>query len=188
MSDSYIVEHCSPTLAGIKTGNLFSIRRCPGQDINEELRALNRRIRKLGLRAIPVRYRTTYTLVYLYRPDYLSRDLKNPKVSGILKLKGYPCRNEKLCVAHLAKHLTESEDFPHEIGLFLSYPPSDVWHFMTNPKSGLLCSGCWKVYSNKEKAEKTFTRFKECTESYRRRIKNGATLESLIVQRERKVK
>lgn len=43
MSDEFIIRHCSPTLAGLKTGNLFN---CPFQDKEElllSIRSLNQR-------------------------------------------------------------------------------------------------------------------------------------------------
>ena len=38
MSDKLIIENCSPTLAGIKTGSLFSVKL--GEDALEECRDL----------------------------------------------------------------------------------------------------------------------------------------------------
>ena len=87
MSEQYLIEHCSPTLAGIKTGSLFPVKIKKGSDIKEELRKLNGIIREKGLRAVLVRKRSNSVLVYVYRPDYLARDLKDPKALEILKEK-----------------------------------------------------------------------------------------------------
>lgn len=48
MSEELIVDNCSPTLAGIKTGNLFSVKITEGIDIISEVRRLNRELRKKG--------------------------------------------------------------------------------------------------------------------------------------------
>ena len=44
MSEDLLIRHCSPTLAGIKTGNLFSCA-CPSRkDLTRDLCRLNRKL------------------------------------------------------------------------------------------------------------------------------------------------
>ena len=195
MPDQFIVEHCSPTLAGLKTGNLFSVRISGKEKSYREIRELNKTLTKYGLRAIPVRCTDEMTLVYVYRPEFLSRDLSDPEAVEILKKMGYlndagngactsaglPVHPEK-CLVRLVKRLQENDGFPHEIGLFLGYPPVDVKGFMENPRQGVKCVGFWKVYGDKEKAERTFSRYRKCTETYKREISSGKSLEQLIVK------
>ena len=53
MSEEQVVRNCAPTLAGLKTGNLFA---CPyenREDLLDFLRSLNRRLGKKGVRAMP---------------------------------------------------------------------------------------------------------------------------------------
>ena len=181
MSEQYLIEHCSPTLAGIKTGSLFPVKVRSGTDITEELKRINSIIRDKGLRAVLVRKRTNTALVYVYRPDYLARDLNDPIAKEILREKGYACRNPSNCLKQLIQHFMKDEAFPHEIGLFLGYPPSDVKCFMESPWKGVQCRGCWKAYSNKEEAEKTFSLYRKCTENYRNLYRSGKSLSQLIV-------
>ena len=181
MSEQYLIEHCSPTLAGIKTGSLFPVKIKKGSDIKEELRKLNGIIREKGLRAVLVRKRSNSVLVYVYRPDYLARDLKDPKALEILKEKGYVCEGPECCLKQLIKHFMTDDTFPHEIGLFLGYPPSDVKCFMESPWEGVKCRGCWKAYSNEKEAEKIFSLYKKCTENYRNLYKSGKSLAQLVV-------
>ena len=49
MPEELIIEHCSPTLAGIKTGSLFSVIINDDTDINRDVRELNNRLKKKGL-------------------------------------------------------------------------------------------------------------------------------------------
>lgn len=179
-----LIQHCSPTLASIKTGNLFSLR-TEGRDITPEIRALNHILVKKGLRLLPLRKSEKSTLIYLYRPEMLREDLAYPEAASILKEKGYPCGNPNFCVVALIRHLLSDESFPHEIGLFLGYPPSDVRCFMHDTRKGVRCVGCWKAYGDPCEAEKTFARFKRCTAIYRRESENGIPLEHLIVDRRR---
>ncbi len=182
MSDQYIVENCSPTLAGLKTGNLFSVKLEKGRDICAEIRALNKILRGKGLCAVPVRMGAKSALVYLYRPDFLERDLQDPDARQILRKKGYACGNASRCLAQLVQHLKQDGSFPHEIGLFLGYPPADVQHFMESPWKGVKCTGCWKAYGNEREAEKTFAKFRKCTDVYRRKLAEGRSLAQLTVR------
>ncbi len=181
MSDELIIEHCSPTLAGIKTGSLFSVRVNPKEDIDSEVRKLNDMLREKGLRIIPLKKTDKYVLLYLYRPDRLKKDLKDPKALCILRMKGYKPESPECCIVQLADHLKNDDSFPHEIGLFLGYPPSDVEGFMKNPFKGVQCCGCWKAYSEPEKAKRTFNRFSTCTKVYHEMNRKGRSLAQLVV-------
>ncbi len=65
MSEELIIEHCSPTLAGIKTGNLFSVRVTGDNDINREVSELNKMLREKGIRVIPLRETNDHALRWL---------------------------------------------------------------------------------------------------------------------------
>lgn len=181
MSEEFIIEHCSPTLAGIKTGNMFSVRVTEDTDINNEVRELNKMLRNKGLRVIPLKKNSQYALIYLYRPDHLKKDLNDPQALRILRKKGYEPKNPEICIVQLIRHMKSNESFPHEIGLFLGYPPSDVECFMKHSRKGVKCSGCWKAYSDPEKARKVFLTFKKCTETYHEMKRNGKSLAQLAV-------
>lgn len=181
MGDQLVVSLCSPTLAGLKTGNLFNVDMDDRQKFIQEVREFNKRLCQKGLRMIPVKYTKDHALIYLYRPSFLKRDFANEEVCQILKEKGYSCTNVDLCVAELARHLNEDQDFPHEIGLFLGYPVKDVKGFMKSSAEGVMYTGFWKVYGDKESALKTFDRYKKCTEIYSDAHRKGATLEELAV-------
>ncbi len=181
MSEELIIKHCSPTLAGIKTGSLFSVRITKDTDINKEVRKLNDMLRKKGLRMIPLRIKGENALIYLFRPDHLKKDLNDPNAKRILKRKGYKFEKPECCIVQLIGHLNNDDTFPHEIGLFLGYPPLDVECFMEHPCEGVKCCGCWKAFSEPEKARKIFEKYKICTDTYHRRYKNGKSLAQLAV-------
>ena len=48
----------------------------------------------------------------------------------------------------LIERLQNREDFPHEIGLFLSYPPEDVQGFIDNRAHNYKRICAWKVYGD----------------------------------------
>lgn len=175
-----VIKYCAPTLAGLKTGSMFSVK-ADGRAVLCEIKKLNGIFAKKGLRLIPMRMTEKHTLLYLFRPGRLSADLRTKEAMEILSAKGYDCEKTGLCLAQLIKHLKEDSSFPHEIGLFLGYPPEDVRCFMNDCCEGVKCTGCWKVYGDREEALKTFERFRRCTNLYMEKAYGGKSLEELTV-------
>ena len=161
MSIDYVIQHAAPTLAGIKTGNLFPCTFASTQDMVRDLREVHRVLVPRGLRLLPLRRKDDRALLYLFRPADLSRDLAGQE----------------------ARRLREGEEFPHEIGLFLGYPPEDVAGFMTHRGKNCKCVGCWKVYGDEYAARRRFAAYQSCTANYCRRRAGGASLEGLTVSR-----
>lgn len=177
MSEELIVRHCAPTLANLKTGSLFV---CPITDrpsFFSSLRSLNEFLVPKGLRALPLRIREHSALVYLYRPSRLKKDLEDPAAIKILQDHGYSCYGK--CLPKLIERVRASEEFPHEIGLFLGYPPEDVQGFLEHRPCK--CSGCWKVYGDENKAKKTFDLYKKCERVYCQQLARGIDIKRLTV-------
>ena len=182
MPEQLLIDQCSPTLAGLKTGNMFPVSIEPGQNICDELRRLNRLLREKGIRVVILRKTDKKALLYLYRPDFLERDLGSPKARRILEEKGYCCRSAGNCIVQLIRQMAQDNEFPHEVGLFLGYPPEDVQCFMQDSRLGVKCTGCWKAYGNEKEAQKTFAKFRKCTDVYRRELSRGRSLLQLTVR------
>ncbi len=179
MSEEMIIRHCSPTLAGLKTANMFTQFFASDFEMRETLRKLNKIFVKKGLKIIPLRWKNSKALLYLFRPANLKEDLKNSLAEGLLSERGYDEKEPGRCICQLIKRLEGNDDFPHEIGLFLGYPPEDVCGFIENHDE-CKCTGCWKVYGDKEEAEKTFAKYKKCKEVYCRQFAKGRTIEQLV--------
>lgn len=180
MSEEQLIRHCAPTLASIKTGNLFSCPCADEQEVNAFVRSLNQRLTRKGLRVLPIRCRSGHYLIYVYRPQKLENDLNHPSAQTLLATCGYPCASANQCLCRLIRRLGQEKEFPHEIGLFLSYPPEDVYGFI-HCKKAAKCGGCWKVYGDVASAQRTFARYKRCTEVYLRLWENGRSIEQLTV-------
>lgn len=181
MSEEMIVRHCSPTLAGMKTANMFSCTFADTNEMRESIRCLNRLLGKKGLRIVPLKYEHNRALIYFYRPTHLSRDLRHDTAYRLLNERGYKTETAECCILQLIKRLKENDDFPHEIGLFLGYPPEDVCGFIENEAKDCKCVGCWKVYGDEETAKKTFAKYKKCTEVYCAQVAKGKSIERLTV-------
>lgn len=187
MSEEEIIRFCAPTLAGLKAGSLFASMFSGKEELYREVRNLNRRLANRGVRVLPLRFKENRALLYFYRPDLLRQSLGSSQACALLAQRGYPCENPEHCVAKLVDRLKESPEFPHEIGLFLGYPPEDVKGFIENRALHSKCTGCWKVYGDQEEAERIFARYKNCTDCYLRNWQRGTSLEKLTVSLKKNV-
>lgn len=181
MSDDYLIRNCAPTLAGIKTASLFA---CPCSCPRQLFRAvgqLNRRLKPKGLRALPLRTSANKALIYVYRPRRLAQDLTDALAAELLQQQGYLPGSCQQTLVQMIRRLRQSGEFPHEIGLFLGYPPEDVQGFITQGPGCCKCSGCWKVYGNEDQARKKFAQYKKCTQIYCRLWAAGSSVERLTV-------
>ena len=179
MSDEMIVKYCSPTLAGIKTGSLFTAAFTSRSECVETLRRWNGMLRRKGLRAVPFGNGNGRTSVYVYRVSRLVSDLGNAGTRCILSGLGYDCDRPEHCIAQLARRLKSGAEFPHEIGLFLGYPPEDVSGFINKGECRL--TGAWKVYGDISRAERLFAQYKKCSRIYSELFRSGRSVEQLTV-------
>lgn len=181
MSEELIIRHCSPTLAGLKTGSLFSCRCTSKQDLTLEIRQLNKKLVPKGLRILPLRVWNGRALIYVCRLSGLAKDFSDAQAKRLLESYGYQPEKTNECILHLIQRLQTEQEFPHEVGLFLGYPPSDVCAFIENKACNQKCVGCWKVYGNEEDAKKIFDQYDKCTKLYCDQWKNGKSIEGLTI-------
>lgn len=181
MSDDHIVRNSAPTLAGLKTGSMFTCAYETKEALTLAIQSINRRLGPKGLRMLPLRFSDRKALVYLYRPDMLNDDLSDQAAKLLLQHQGYNTESIEKCLVQLVRKLRMSEDFPHEIGLFLGYPPEDVWGFIELGPYSCKYTGCWKVYGDEDLTRKKFAQFKKCTQVYCDCFAKGSTIERLTV-------
>ena len=165
MSEDLIIKHCSPTLAGIKTANLFNCPYSSRLECECDVRKLNKMFCKKGIKVLPLKFSNGKALIYIFRPSKLAVDLSDEYACKPLESQGYHSHDAARCIRELRHRLKDSTEFPHEIGLFLGYPPEDVRGFILHKGNCCKYSGCWKVYGNEEKATKEFAKFKKCSTS-----------------------
>ncbi len=182
MSNEILVRCCAPTMASLKTGSMFVCPFGSREAMTAELRQLNLRLGQKGLRILPLRWRDGKALLYLYRPKLLERDLRDPLARALLSECGYSPESANACLTRLIARLRTEPDFPHEVGLFLGYPPADVDGFMHRKEEWKL-SGLWKVYDDVESALRQFARCRHCTEVYLNCLSRGFSLDRLAVAR-----
>ena len=176
-----LIEHCAPTLAGLKVGSLFSFLAPVCESLHEEIAALNAQLQKKGLTLRLVKALGDRALCYLYRTSQLNLVLSDPDNAAFLHSCGYRDTQTHCVLETLCSRLAQNPEFPHEIGLFLGYPLGDVIGFIENKGKNCLCCGCWKAYTDACSAQKRFTQFGKCTNVYKRLYQAGRPLNMLTV-------
>ena len=181
MPEELLVSHCEPTLAGLKTANLFSCScPCPAQ-LAQEVTRLNKQLNSKGVCVQVLSNRGKRALIYVYRPKRLEKDLNHPDALCFLKQCGYQNGCALDLVQQLQEKLCESQDFPHEIGLFLGYPFEDVQGFIQNRGCNCRLCGYWKVYANECEKKRLFEKYSHCRNVYCRKWTEGLSIQRLTV-------
>lgn len=153
----------APTIKGLKAACLINFRR----NKNEDMRSLWKSKAGEWLDPLGVQWlllneheASNNALVLIYRRELLARALGCCEACEILKAQGYPFNDLDACLTCLREKF--QGDFPHEIGLFLDYPPRDVKGFMENQKceNQLRPGYYWKVYGDIKKARQTFRQYR----------------------------
>lgn len=104
-------------------------------------------------------------IILLYREDQLEEYLNLPQVSEFLSAYGYDGDSLKGRLRHLGERISwyynQSQEFPHETGVFLGYPLEDVKGFIRFGGKNYSHTGYWKVYDKVEQAKETFRLYDE---------------------------
>lgn len=174
--------HAAPMFRGLKGGSLLSFRKSRFRDFDRLLASYEPCFRCKGISVFRVAEGEEYVLLLFYRRHVLERNLKRGLARKILKQCGY--RDEDTLdqmLARLQARMRLQKTFPHEVGLFLDYPPEDVEGFITHRGRKFCCSGYWKVYANEAQTRKLFERYTDCTQKFCQQLERGASFQELIL-------
>jgi hypothetical protein len=185
--ETLMARHCAPVLLGKKPAALFV--RPPWWDEHTFCLSLHNMI----FSVLP--NRSGGAVIFAYQPNLLVPVLKHRAVRKALRSLGYPggtgssvppgniakrsaCPYTGLTVQirYLAKRFLEGEEFPHEVGFFLGYPPEDVLGFIRHRGARCKFCGMWKVYSDVEKARLLFGEYARCRQRLLEYIQGGGTV------------
>lgn len=179
--EQFLIEYCSPTLAGLKTANLCN---CPAhslEELNMHLCRINNLLNKKDVYLEVLNSKNGRALIYVYRKSKITQELTNQNILDFLRAYGYNCGSFTYCIERLKKRFACSDIFPHEIGVFLGYPLKDVIGFIENEGKNSKCSGLWKVYSDEYKAMQLFERYNKCRKVYMKLFAGGRSIMQLTV-------
>lgn len=175
--DRLLADHCASTLVGVKAACLVSCRRLSPAEMEASVGAYNAALNSSGLLFRVYRNGMGCPLLFVYRPALLWRRLCGDGAAPILAGAGYPVDlGLKGCLDRLGERLAAGEGFPHEIGLFLDYPPDDVAGYLLHGGRDCKACGYWKVYSDVDRANRLFRLYDACREVLRAELDRGVPL------------
>ena len=122
MLERYLIEHCSPTLASVKTANLFTWSFAPEEMPEQQVRYWNQELQARGISLVVLRVQNQKALMYVCRKQRLQERLDDQEVQNFLGKYGYVQKDADYALQRLKERLAKAEGFPHEIGVFLDYP------------------------------------------------------------------
>lgn len=189
-----LVRMAGGVIAGIKPSAIFSIpmraycvgrwRQLERQALDEALRVYARVLPSYGA-SLAVLYRNDRRVyLMIWRPDMIEAALADADASAILQQEGYAPASADEQVMELRRRLVAyyrrdaGAVFPHEIGLFLGYPPEDVRGFVAGEEA--TCVGPWRAYGDADAAQRRFDALERQERRCRRRFARGETLGALF--------
>ena len=89
----------------------------------------------------------------------MEKVLVNKRCINFLKFVGYPADYQLNDYMDELVFRLQSEEFPHEIGVFLGYPLKDVLGFMGYGKNELVEVRNWRIYGDKEISYEVYNNF-----------------------------
>lgn len=185
--DQIMIRYTAPTLCGIKPGNLFTVKKT---DFSQEcFSKWKKRFKENGISVLNTESRCGKIIVITYNVTWVRLLLEDSFTRAFLASKGYSHCNENFCAQTFMKELSSrikcEKDFPHEVGIILGYPITDVIEFDLNKGRDCKYCGYWKSYSDIEKAKKCQTMYRECSEKCSRLLEEGFSLPQIIKEYKR---
>lgn len=171
--------HGAPSLAGIKPADLIAWG-SPQMCMDALLEDYRLQLSRCGIQLRLICSCRPRCLILVYRPERLTAQLACPQVRTLLAREGYPVDQGLEEMLDTLQLRLSCDNFPHEIGLFLGYPPADVEGFRLYQGRDYKLCGCWKVYSDVEGARQCFRRYERCRMALCRRVKEVGSLPRLF--------
>lgn len=168
-----LAVQCSPVIAGVKNANLMVVKR-------KYLMHIRKMFKETPIRVFAVCFKEDTVSVLLYRKKDTEKLLEDEKVLETLGKLGCVSDNLNSLLFEIKRKYTRyccgDEDFPHELGLILGYPPEDVEGFIENNGMHYKVNGYWKVYCDEERALEKFSIFDETRERAIKMVKSNTSL------------
>ena len=165
--------HSSPAICGIKASNLINIK--INDTLYEEIEELNNKYPNLCFYVL--KNDGNNALILIYRRKVLEKKLFENDNKSFLNSIGYNTESVDSMLNSLKERIS-SDNFPHEIGVFLGYDLSDIKSYIEG--KSCLYVGYWKVYSNVEKKKELFEKYTKCKNIVIKMIDKGFPIENFM--------
>ena len=183
--EELLARQCAPTFTGLKAASLVAFQKDRFDDLDAQLADYEPCFACHGVSVFRLLDEESRVLVLFYRADVLDVILRRLDAQTLLRRYGYrPSDSLPMMLLRLRRRVQSSESesagFPHEIGLFLGYPPHDVRGFIEHKGRGFLCCGLWKVYADADTSMTLFKRYADCTARFCTRLASGVPMADIL--------
>lgn len=171
--------YCAPALAGIKPSNLLNYSTDNKENALDEIISLNKRLNRSDIYIKVLCEYEKRLLILVYRKSKLLAYLNRSEIAIFLNECGYKQQNSiEKYLSELSQRISESLEFPHEVGAFLGYPIEDIYGFISHKSCKY--TGYWKVYGNVERAKTLFRKYDSCRSAVIYRMNMGKSLTDMF--------
>jgi len=153
---------CAPLITGLKVSNLFQIDSRHYKRLCEILDKSNFSFCGLGGRNGSVS-------LLIYQKEWLEQFLQQEEVRILTKFR-----------SRYIRYMQKKQQFPHEMGVLLGYPPEDVEGFIIYEGKNSLCEGYWKVYAEPQKKLRLFAQYDKAREWLLDLLYCGVGMEDIV--------
>lgn len=156
-----VAHNAAPTIGKVKPSSLVVFKKTIRRDLFSNWERYKYDIVS-SLNVNFYELKRTEDSVYVLFYDYikLNNVFRNTENMAFLNRFGYSDEMNIYEALSLLKKRYE-QACPHEIGIFLGYPVSDVFDFIECPNKECLMRGYWKVYNDIEYAKEVFKSYDE---------------------------
>ncbi len=159
-----ILIKLGPTILGVKPAEIINIKLGTLLDKLKECMGNYPKIDFLEIKEME-KYRRMQ--VFFYHKEALSKILSQKVNRDFLVNLGYPAEFNLHRYLQILKEKLLSEEFPHEIGIFLGYPLKDVLGFMGEYSLELVDIQGWRYYGSRKLSEIHYRKFVEARETFK---------------------
>lgn len=178
--DKLLVQHCAPTLAGLKIASLICVD--DNEYFDEMVQKYNSQYNKKGIYFYALAKCKGRRLLYIYRQKELNFWFQKKEIRKFLDEYGYfEMFSIKNLLNILSQKFLSADNFPHELGIFLGYPLEDVKGFIQYGGNDAKYCGEWKVYTDVDYARVQFAKYETCRRCYINMFNRGFSISKLII-------
>lgn len=176
--EQMLAIYCAPVLKKYKVANMFHLDHDAFTDIQHLTRLYQQKLNDKGISIKLLQSDLHRMTIFVYQKNRLSLWLKKKEIQQFLADFHYPKEPLSKLFAHLDDRLHHCPSYPHEIGIFLGYPLSDVRSFCQ--RKPCLFQGYWNVYQYPQAAKRLFQLYDDCTHELLSGLCHGHSIEQLI--------
>ncbi|PSJ30908.1 hypothetical protein UF10_08610 [Peptostreptococcus russellii] len=180
--ENILATFCSPALMGKKVSNLVSVSKEEVPEVSTLVNSYNQKLNRHDIKIKKVCECGERILLLVYREELLRNHLLTSEIREILMNYGYSKSNTIDEDLEILSRKMQKIKFPHEIGVFLGYPLSDVQGFIENKGRNYKYCGYWKVYKDTQEAQKIFLMYDDLKNFMISELDYGRNLDNIIGQ------